>query len=116
MKKYTEIHDRLRMEQADEAGRMGQRTYEKGWVDALKWVLLNDIKSSSDVYLYIEMFDGWTAYNELQCGCSHPTGCKRIVKVKLTDDQINLLKPKKTGNNGKMDMFESVNPICIQVG
>lgn len=66
------------------------------------------------MFLYIEMFDGWTAFHESQFGCSNPSGCRRVVKIKLTDEQIKQITPKKTGNNAGIDMFESVNPICIQ--
>lgn len=66
------------------------------------------------MYLYVEMFDGWTAFHESQYGCSNPTGCRRIVKIKLTQGQIEQVKPRKTGKSGKMEMFESVNPVSIQ--
>ena len=66
------------------------------------------------MYLYVEMFDGWTAFHESQFGCSNPTGCRRVVKIELTSEQIEQIKPKKTGNNGKTEMFESVNPLSIQ--
>lgn len=66
------------------------------------------------MYLYIEMFDGWTAFHESQYGCSNPTGCRRVVRLKLTDEQIEQIKPRKTGNNGATEMFESVNPLSIQ--
>jgi len=66
------------------------------------------------MFLYVEMFDGWTAFHESQCGCSNPTGCRRIVKLELTPEQVEKIKPMKTGNQGQTEMFESVNPICIQ--
>jgi hypothetical protein len=64
--------------------------------------------------LYVEMFDGWTAFHESELGCRNPTGCRRVVKLKLTDEQIEQIKPRKTGNNGPTLMYESVNPICFQ--
>ena len=66
------------------------------------------------MYLYVEMFDGWTAFHEKEFGCSCPSGCRRIVKVELTEEQIKQILPRKIGNNGKTEMFETVNPICIQ--
>ena len=51
-------------------------------------------------YLYVEMFDGNTAFHESNLGCSNPSGCKRIVRLKLTDEQIKQIEPQKTGNNG----------------
>lgn len=66
------------------------------------------------MFLYVEMFDCWAAFHEAQFGCSNPTGCRRIVKVELTPEQIEKITPRKTGNNGKTEMFESVNPLSIQ--
>jgi len=66
------------------------------------------------MFLYIEMFDGWTAFHESQYGCSTPAGCRRIVKIQLTPEQIEQIKPRETGNSGGTKMFESVNPLSIQ--
>ena len=66
------------------------------------------------MYLYVEMFDGSTAFMEAQLGCSNPSNCRRIVRIKLTDDQIEQIKPRQTGNSGDTKFYESINPICIQ--
>ena len=66
------------------------------------------------MYLYVEMFNGWTAFNEVYYGCSHPSNCRRIVKIKLTPEQVEQLKPRSCGSNGTTEMFESVNPLCLQ--
>jgi len=66
------------------------------------------------MYLYVEMFNGSTAFMEAQLGCSNTSSCKRIVKIKLTDEQIKQIKPRQTGNNGNTKFYESINPICIQ--
>jgi len=66
------------------------------------------------MYLYVEMFDGWNAFQESNYGCSNPSGCRRIVKLELTPEQIELIKPRFCGSNGTNEMYESVNPLCIQ--
>ena len=66
------------------------------------------------MFLYVEMFNGWTAFNQSQFGGKFHSNCSRIVKVELTPEQVELITPRKTGNNGNIEMFESVNPICIQ--
>jgi hypothetical protein len=68
----------------------------------------------NDMYLYVEMFDSWAAFNESNYGCSVPSGCRRIVKIKLTEEQIKQLEPRECGSNGNNIMYESVNPLCIQ--
>ena len=66
------------------------------------------------MYMYVEMFDGCTAYQEVQIGSSNPSSCRRIVKIKLTDEQIAQIKPRKVDNAGKTEFFESVNVLCLQ--
>jgi hypothetical protein len=66
------------------------------------------------MYLYVEMFDGWTAFHEFNYGCSNPSGCRRIVRLALTPEQIELIKPRFCGSNGIEKDYESVNPLCIQ--
>jgi hypothetical protein len=66
------------------------------------------------MYLYVEMFDGWGAFNETQFGCSHPSGCRRIVKIQLTKEQIEELTPRITGSSEGKTFYESINPLCIQ--
>ena len=66
------------------------------------------------MYLYVEMFDGWSAYHESEFGCSIPSGCRRIVRLKLTPEQAEQINPHYCGKSGGKEMFESVNPICIQ--
>ncbi len=66
------------------------------------------------MYLYVEMFAGWTAFQEAQLGATSASSCKRIVKIKLTDEQLEKIKPKKTGKSGTTEYFESVNVLCLQ--
>lgn len=66
------------------------------------------------MYLYVEMFDSWGAYNDMESGSGRPTSSRRVVKIKLTPEQLELIKPRRTGNQGKTEMYESVNLICLQ--
>lgn len=66
------------------------------------------------MYLYIEFFDSWGAYQDLQFGTSSTTSRKRIKKIKLTEDQIKEIKPLCTGNNRGEQKFETMNVLSIQ--
>lgn len=47
-------------------------------------------------------------------GVNNPVTERRVVRVKLTDEQIELLKPKYTGKDCGMDTFENINLLSIQ--
>lgn len=44
---------------------------------------------------------------------NEPAG-HRVVAVKLTQDQSNLIQPRKTGGVGRYDYYEEIHPISIQ--
>jgi len=61
------------------------------------------------MYLYVEIVDTWSAWHEAQMGFA-TTSNRRIKKIKLTNEQIEELRPKKIGK----DIFEKVSVLCIQ--
>ncbi len=66
------------------------------------------------MYLYAEMVDTHTMWYESHMGCRNLSSCKRIVKVKLTEEQIEQLKPRSFGYSEGKEQGESVNLICLQ--
>lgn len=68
------------------------------------------------MFLYVEMFDGITAFSINKVGCSCPSGCRRIVRLELTSEQIKQIKPRPCGQDDETNemFFESVNPLSIQ--
>jgi len=67
------------------------------------------------MYLYVEMIDMWESYqNCINLGEATPVH-KRIVKVKLTEDQIKLLKPLQVGTGSyNAPMYEEYKLLCLQ--
>ena len=65
------------------------------------------------MYLYVEFADVWNAWQDAQMGFA-TSAHKRIKRIKLTDEQIKELQPRKVGKSGNTDMFEQVSVLCIQ--
>jgi hypothetical protein len=65
------------------------------------------------MYLYVKFCDTWGAYNNMMYGIA--TNSKRRVKrIKLTDEQIKELQPRKVGMNGNQEMYEELFVLSIQ--
>jgi len=65
------------------------------------------------VYLYVEFANTYDAWADAQMGFA-TSAHKRIKRIKLTDEQIKELQPRKVGRSGNTDMFEQVSVLCIQ--
>lgn len=65
------------------------------------------------MYLYVEFFDSWGAYNNAMMGFS-TNNHRRIKKIKLTEEQIKELRPRKTSISRGEEMFETVSVLSIQ--
>lgn len=66
------------------------------------------------MYLYVEFFNSYGAYEDSMMGVSSVSSHKRIEKIKLTPKQIEQLKPQLVRNDYGQDLFEQMNILCIQ--
>lgn len=66
------------------------------------------------MFLYVDMRDDWGAFNDHQFGSKYTTSRSRIVRIKLTEEQIRVLTPRQTGSDSHKLKYEDINPICIQ--
>lgn len=68
-----------------------------------------------DKYLYIEFINNWGKQISISMdiGTDFPIK-RRIVKIKLTDEQIKQLEPKKIGRSKGNDIYEDMRILCIQ--
>lgn len=67
-------------------------------------------------YLYVEFINNADVISAKSCGIedSGKLPKHRIVKVKLTDDQIKQLEPRHIPNGDCPDYIENMRLICIQ--
>lgn len=66
------------------------------------------------MFLYVEFADTWNAYMESSMGFNTTTSNRRIKKIKLTEEQIKELQPRKVGTSGDKDIYEVVSVLSIQ--
>lgn len=69
------------------------------------------------MYLYVEFADIHGAYGDAMLGFSTLTNRRRIKRIKLTEEQIKQLQPRKIKESAdtKDDLFEVVSVLCISV-
>ena len=66
-------------------------------------------------FLYVEMIDNEHLWLEANLGVSTASANRRIVRIPLTGEQVEMIKPKLTGGHGVSGPFtEMVNVLCIQ--
>ena len=65
------------------------------------------------MYLYVEFANTYDAWVDAQMGFA-TSARRRIKRIKLTDEQIKELQPKRVYRNGDTEIYETVSVLCIQ--
>jgi len=65
------------------------------------------------MHLIFRQINNWITVCASELGCHEPP-TSRIVTIELTEEQKELLTPCKVGSQGTVDIFETLEFLCVE--